>query len=44
MTCKPTPFDVAESDWADKRVTVLGLGRHGGGEGAVRDLAKQAHW
>ena len=31
----------AASAWAGKRVTVMGLGRHGGGVGAARYLARQ---
>jgi UDP-N-acetylmuramoylalanine--D-glutamate ligase len=31
----------SRTQWAGKHVTVMGLGRHGGGEGAVRYLAGQ---
>jgi UDP-N-acetylmuramoylalanine--D-glutamate ligase len=43
LTRDPAYFDpaaAARADWSGKRVTLMGLGRHGGGAGAARFLAQ----
>src|SRR3954462_4709147 len=42
MTRTPTCYDpaAARAHWGGKRVTLMGLGRHGGGAGAARFLAR----